>query len=239
MRAAGRSRWSPWASPSRAVGAVLAQLLVVLVGVLAPGVGTAWLISARADPARREQETLIRALWSMGRRWPDGEGPIDPVTGQVLAIERHGGFLTLVVATPAEDALPSGGSDATVTRYLLGLITLPAPPSRCDGEQVLAAADRSGGREALGLREVRPGRLHADPAIFLERLLRYAVPAMVGLARVGNSVWMFVTSCCNHQKARARRPGLLRIRSRRHKRFIFLISLSCLVRAGMEKYQKG
>jgi hypothetical protein len=124
-----------------AIGALLTQLLdgpaavvFVATGVFAAGLGTARLVKAlRADPGTREQELLIRALWSIGRRWPDGEGRIDPVTGQVLAVEHHHGFLTLIVATPAgtasgEEPGAGVGDPATVTRYLLGLRTLPAPP---------------------------------------------------------------------------------------------------------------
>ena len=116
------------------IGALATQLLVVATGLVAAGVGAAWLLSAaRADPANREQERLIRALWSLGRRWTAGEGRIDPVTGQVLAVDHHLGFLTLVVATPAGAAGGGGpgaeaGDPATVTRYLLGWRTLPAPP---------------------------------------------------------------------------------------------------------------
>jgi hypothetical protein len=175
-----------------AVGAVLAQLLVVFVGVVAAGAGTARLITAvRADPGTREQEKLILALWSMGRRWPDGEGRIDPVTGQVLAIERHSGFLTLVVATPPVDAPESGGSaghdpgdPTTVTRYLLGLLTLPAPPplirdvepfdqvgeerglTRRQAKELLAFNDQTGAMEAstAELAELQEQMMRAWPA---------------------------------------------------------------------------
>jgi hypothetical protein len=48
--------------------------------------------------------------------------------------------------------------------------TLVGLPS-ADREQILNAADRQGGRQTWGLRELIPGRLHADPGVFLERLL--------------------------------------------------------------------
>lgn len=47
------------------------------------------------------------------------------------------------------------------------LIGLPS----ADASRVLAAADRQGGRDTWGLRELLPGRLHADPGVLLERLL--------------------------------------------------------------------
>jgi len=46
-----------------------------------------------------------------------------------------------------------------------------------DRARILAAADRNGGRAEWGLRELIPGRLHAGPAVLLERLL----PAIIKL----------------------------------------------------------
>jgi|ERR1022692_892412 hypothetical protein len=46
-----------------------------------------------------------------------------------------------------------------------------------DAARILAAADRNGGRAEWGLRELIPGRLHAEPAVLLERLL----PAIIKL----------------------------------------------------------
>jgi hypothetical protein len=54
--------------------------------------------------------------------------------------------------------------------------TLVGLPS-ADRDQILKAADRQGGRQTWGLRELLPGRLHADPDIFFERLL----PAIIEL----------------------------------------------------------
>ena len=53
------------------------------------------------------------------------------------------------------------------------LIGLPS----ADRERILAAADRLGGRTEWGLRELIPGRLHAEPDLLLERLL----PAVIEL----------------------------------------------------------
>lgn len=39
------------------------------------------------------------------------------------------------------------------------------------GVGILAAADRHGGREAWGLQELLPGRLHADSGVLLGKLL--------------------------------------------------------------------
>jgi hypothetical protein len=54
--------------------------------------------------------------------------------------------------------------------------TLVGLPST-DASRILAAADRQGGHEAWGLRELLPERLHADPGVLLERLL----PAVIEL----------------------------------------------------------
>jgi len=54
--------------------------------------------------------------------------------------------------------------------------TLVGLPS-ADRERILAAADRLGGRTEWGLRELIPGRLHAEPDFLLERLL----PAVIEL----------------------------------------------------------
>jgi len=53
------------------------------------------------------------------------------------------------------------------------LIGLP----RADKDRILAAARRQGGLESWGLREILPGRLHAEPGVLLERLL----PAVIEL----------------------------------------------------------
>lgn len=48
---------------------------------------------------------------------------------------------------------------------------------RADTDRILAAARRQGGLESWGLRELLPGRLHAEPGVLLERLL----PLVTGL----------------------------------------------------------
>ena len=53
------------------------------------------------------------------------------------------------------------------------LVGLP----RADSDRILEAADRQGGRDAWGLQELLPGRLHADPGVLLDRLL----PQVIGL----------------------------------------------------------
>jgi hypothetical protein len=42
---------------------------------------------------------------------------------------------------------------------------------RADSDRILKAADRHGGRDAWGLQELLPGRLHADSGVLLDRLL--------------------------------------------------------------------
>jgi hypothetical protein len=53
------------------------------------------------------------------------------------------------------------------------LVGLP----RVDSDRILAAVDGRGGQVSWGLRELVPGRIHADPGLLLERLL----PAVVEL----------------------------------------------------------
>jgi hypothetical protein len=65
--------------------------------------------------------------------------------------------------------------DAGLTALAVGLpprreATLASLPD-ADKDRILASADRNGGIEEWGLQELIPGRLHADPATLLERLL--------------------------------------------------------------------
>jgi hypothetical protein len=91
--------------------------------------------------------------------------------------------LTAIVAdsTPGHDALTilrllhNSVHEAGLTAMGVGLPgrreeTLAGLPG-ADRARIVAAADRNGGRAEWGLRELIPGRLHAEPAILLERLL--------------------------------------------------------------------
>lgn len=94
----------------------------------------------------------------------------------------------------AVDPGTSGADTLTILRLLRNTVHeagLPAlavgPPGRrqstlaglprAASQQILEAADRRGGREAWGLQELLPGRLHAEPGILLERI----VPAAMAL----------------------------------------------------------
>jgi hypothetical protein len=54
------------------------------------------------SPALREQDKMIRSLWTLLRRVPGDVVLVDPVTGHEISVERERGFLTLAIADPAE-----------------------------------------------------------------------------------------------------------------------------------------
>jgi hypothetical protein len=78
-------------------------------------------IGLRRSPDDREQERLIRALYTTVRRLRKGRTLQVPETGKQFAVERRRGFLTLVVSGP-----PS--KDATSTRYRISWLGFPSPP---------------------------------------------------------------------------------------------------------------
>jgi len=99
------------------------QLWLPFVGVFIAGFGTSALIGAiRRSPALREQDRMIRSLWTLLRRVPSDIVLADPVTGHEISVERQRGFLTLAVADPGDQ--PGG----TVTRYMVGFAAAPSPP---------------------------------------------------------------------------------------------------------------
>jgi hypothetical protein len=113
---------------------------------------------------------LYKAGWQGHRNWlkhvaataPDlaavvGPGTIGLDTLTILRLLRN----TVHAAGLKALAVSHGGAREET------LVGLP----RADRAEILAAADRRGGREAWGLREVLPGELHADPGLLLERLL--------------------------------------------------------------------
>jgi hypothetical protein len=93
-----------------------------------------------------------------------------PALADVVAPKTPGAdaltILKLLRNTVHEAGLPAlaVGYPARRRETLVGL------PS-ADRDQILKAADRQGGRQTWGLRELIPGRLHADPGVLLERLL--------------------------------------------------------------------
>jgi len=109
------------------------HLVLLFVGAFIAGIGTSALVGAlRRTPAQREQEAMVRALWSTCRRWPSGLVLRDPVTGRGITVERERGFLTLAITSqPDDDDLAdnlAGRRAATVTRYMLGFLAAPVPP---------------------------------------------------------------------------------------------------------------
>jgi hypothetical protein len=99
------------------------QLWLPILGVFIAGFGTSALIGAvRRPPALREQDKMVRSLWTLLRKVPSDVVLVDPVTGHEISVERERGFLTLAVADPANR--PAG----TVTRYMVGFAAAPTPP---------------------------------------------------------------------------------------------------------------
>jgi hypothetical protein len=99
-----------------------------------------------------------------------------PTLAQVVAPKRPGAdaltILRLLRNTVHDAGLPALAIGFPGRREE----TLAGLPSS-DRDQILKAADRQGGRQAWGLRELLPGRLHAEPGVILERLL----PAVIEL----------------------------------------------------------
>ena len=114
--------------------------------------------------------TVRRAAWQ-NRSWLKDVAANAPSLAAVVAPATAGAdtltILSLLRNTVHEAGLPA-----------LGVLGLPghregtlAGLPRDDGDQILEAVDRRGGLEAWGLRDVLPGRLHAEPGVLLDRLL--------------------------------------------------------------------
>jgi hypothetical protein len=104
-----------WWFPYRAV--LVAGAAVTVLGAAALGVvlgrGRVW----------HEQDVSVCRLWALVKRIPPGWVFADPVTGELLSVERERGWLTLAVTDS-----PGSGAEAVVTRYLLGKWAAPVPP---------------------------------------------------------------------------------------------------------------
>jgi hypothetical protein len=112
-----------------------------------------------------------RAGWQKTRTWLKDVAAAAPALADVLG-PGTAGLDTLTVVRLLRNtvhgaglkALAVGRSARTDQQTLIGL-------PRADRAEILDVAERRGGRESWGLREVVPGELHADPRALLERLL--------------------------------------------------------------------
>jgi hypothetical protein len=109
---------APWWFPYHAVlitGAAVTVFGASMLGVVVSR-GRAW----------HEQDVLICRLWSLVKRLPSGRAFTDPVTGELLSVERERGWLTLVVSDT-----PGMGKQTVVASYLVGRWGVPVPPPLC------------------------------------------------------------------------------------------------------------
>jgi hypothetical protein len=114
-------------------------------------------------------DSAYQAGWQRSR-WLQDVAARKPSLAAVVAVGTAGAdtltILSLLRNTVHEAGLPAlaigfpGRREGT-------LAGLP----RAHSDRILEAADRRGGRDAWGLQEIVPGRLHADPGFLLDRLL--------------------------------------------------------------------
>jgi hypothetical protein len=114
-------------------------------------------------------DEAYQAAWQKGK-WLKTVAAKASALSAVVATGTSG-FDTLTILKLLRNTVHGAGLQALAVgrpgRRDETLVGLP----RADSDRILAAADRCGGRQAWGLRELTPGRMHADPGILLERLL--------------------------------------------------------------------
>jgi hypothetical protein len=97
---------------------------LIIAGAIVAALGGASLIkNLRRGRSWREQDVLIRKLWTAAKRLPSDVVLADPDSGDLITIERERSWLTLAVT----DA-PASGTQAVVTRYPLGRWAAPNQP---------------------------------------------------------------------------------------------------------------
>jgi hypothetical protein len=114
-------------------------------------------------------ENVYQAGWQRSR-WLRNVAAVAPGLAAVVA-EGTSSYDALTILRLLRNTVHGAGLQSLAVGVRGGrdqtLVGLP----RADGNEILAAADRRGGRDAWGLRELIPGRLHADPGVLLETLL--------------------------------------------------------------------
>lgn len=145
--------------------AALDRLLLMLMGAVDVSARVAHMV-LELDPKK-----LYEASWKTGGKWVKLLRKTDPDLADLSRAASYGDPLTIlrllrntVHGAALEPLAVSEGSISRRTDTLVGL------PSR-DAEELLRYADRQGGRSAWGMRELIPGRIHADIDVLVERLL--------------------------------------------------------------------
>ena len=115
-----------------------------------------------------------RAGWQSSSRFKDVAAKA-PSLAEVVAAGTPGRD-TLTILTLLRNTVHEAGLPALAVAGLPGRpgATLAGLP-RGDSAQIIAAFNRRGGREAWGLRELLPGRPHAEPGVLPGRLLPAAI----------------------------------------------------------------
>jgi hypothetical protein len=111
-----------------------------------------------------------QAGWQRRSGWLQDVAAREPPLAAVVAVGTAGAD-TLTILSRLRNTVHEAGLPALAIgfpgRREGTLVGLP----RADSDRILEAADRRGGRDAWGLQELLPGRLHADPGVLLDRLL--------------------------------------------------------------------
>jgi hypothetical protein len=158
--------------------AALDRLLICLMGAVDVSARVAHMVLGL--PAA----DLYQASWKHDGRWeralrrhhrPLADLAKPAAYGDALTVLRllrntvHGAALTPLAV--------SAGSTGSSTDTLVGLPTT-------DAEVLLRCADRQGGRDSWGMKELIPGQLHADIDILIERLLPEVVAFLNAVMRL-------------------------------------------------------
>jgi hypothetical protein len=145
--------------------AALDRLLIMLMGAVDVSARVAHMV-LELDPKDRYQ-----ASWKSGGKWLKLLRKTAPNLADLSVAVSYGDPLTilrLLRNTVHGAALePLAVSEGSISRRTDTLVGLPSH----DAEELLRCADRQGGRSAWGMREVIPGRIHADIDVLVERLL--------------------------------------------------------------------
>lgn len=145
--------------------AALDRLLISLMGAVDVSARVAHMVHDLSDVE------LYQASWRPGTKWLRALRGKNRPLADLAKSSTHGDALTilrLLRNTVHGAALePLAVSEGALRGRTDTLVGLPAK----DATELLACADRQGGGTAWGMRELIPGRLHADIDVLIERLL--------------------------------------------------------------------
>ncbi len=140
----------------------LGGLDLVLLGLMAAVDVTARVAHRTLSLGRRERA----AAWQ--RDWVERVEAVAPGLAAVVATGTHGGE-TLTILNALRNSIHGSALDALAVGSATGrrqstLVGLPHD----EADRVVAAMDMLGGREAFGVTELLPDRIHADPGMLLD-----------------------------------------------------------------------